>query len=138
MTSRRFLLDTSVWISALRKDGLQSVQDRVRHILLHGQVFTAGIIRLELLSGAKTDAEFKRLQTRLDALDDAPADHSLWQSAARLAFSLRRQGLTIPATDVLIAACALKTASCLVHADRHFDLIAGHCSLEVESMLDYV
>jgi predicted nucleic acid-binding protein len=35
----------------------------------------------------------------------------------------------MPYTDILIAACALRTESTVVHADAHFDLMANHTSV---------
>ena len=61
---------------------------------------------------------------------------SLWERAYDLAFSLRRKGITVPYTDILIAASALIMAATVVHADSHFDLIAHHCDIKVESFVD--
>lgn len=61
---------------------------------------------------------------------------SLWERAYDLAFSLRRKGITVPYTDILIAASALIMAATVVHADSHFDLMGPHCGLKVESFVD--
>ena len=45
-------------------------------------------------------------------------------------------------TDVLIAAAAIDEGAILIHADAHFDLIAGYAGLKpglkVESLVSYV
>jgi predicted nucleic acid-binding protein len=46
---------------------------------------------------------------------------------------LRGSGVTVPLMDVLIAAVAISSGAVLVHRDRHFDLIAEHAPLHVES-----
>ena len=138
MPNNFFLVDTSVWIFALRKNFIPPIKDRVSHLLREDVVLTNGMIKLELLGGTKTEKEFQRLKVRLDALDIVETSTSLWESAYAIAFKLRRGGITVPYTDILIAACALQTESTLVHADAHFDLMASHIGLRVESFVQAV
>ena len=135
MKAELFLVDTSAWILALRKSYLPVVKDRIDHLLKEDTVLTTGIIKLELLGGVKTQKEFNRLKSRLDVLEEVQMDESLLNSAYTFAFDLRRAGLTIPSTDILIAACAMEAQAILIHADAHFDLIAGQFPLCVESFV---
>jgi predicted nucleic acid-binding protein len=136
MPNNLFLVDTSVWILALRKDFLPDVKDRVAYLLKENAIITSGMIKLELLGGTKEEKEFQRLKIRLDALEMVETNTSLWERAYDLAFSLRRKGITVPYTDILIAASALIMAATVVHADSHFDLIAHQCDIKVESFVD--
>ncbi len=43
--------------------------------------------------------------------------------------------ITIPFTDLLIAAVALESGAVLLHRDRHFDYIASQSALKVESLV---
>ena len=133
MTNNPFLVDTSAWLLALRKNFLPKVKDRIDHLLKEDVVITTGIVKLEILGGTKTEREFQRLKTRLDALDAVETDVELWDRAYGLAFKLRRKGVTLPYTDILIAACALNAKAIILHADAHFDLISKHIELKVES-----
>jgi predicted nucleic acid-binding protein len=90
---------------------------------------------LELLGGTRTEKEYQRLKSRLDALDLVETDNALWEQAYGLAFKLRRKGLTVPYTDILIASSALRIKATVVHADLHFDLIRKHIGLKVESFV---
>jgi len=135
MPNKFFLIDTSAWILALRRSFVPEVRDRIDRILRDDEVLTTGIIKLEILGGAKTEAEYKRLKNRFDALDTVATDDDLWQNASDLAFNLRRKGVTVPSTDIVIAACAIHARATLVHADKHFDSIARHSSLNVESFI---
>ena len=135
MRDEFFLVDTSAWILALRKDYLPAVRDRIDQLLGENAVFTTGMVKLELLGGTKTEDEFRRLKNRLDALDGIMGDDSLWDKAGELSFQLRRKGCTVPYTDILIAACALSAECTLIHADGHFDLMAGRVGLKVESFV---
>jgi predicted nucleic acid-binding protein len=138
MQNRTFLVDTSAWILALRKDFIDTVKKRIDHLLRENVIVTNGMVRLELLGGTKTEHEFQRLKTRLNALDTIDTDSSLWEEACRVAFQLRRLGVTTPYTDVLIAASAIKAKATVVHADAHFDLMANTIGLEVESYVNEV
>ena len=138
MPNNLFLVDTSAWLFALRRDFIPVVKDRIDHLLKENAIITTGIIKLEILGGTKTQKEFQRLKTRLDALDIVETDTALWEEAYGLAFKLRRKGITVPYTDILIAASALRTESTVVHADAHFDLMANHVRLKVESFVQIV
>ena len=135
MSSDTFLVDTSAWILALRKDFSPEVKERIDHLLKENSIITTDMVKLEILGGTKTESEFLRLKRRLDALDSVDFDTSLWEKSYDLAFQLRRKGVTVPYTDILIAACALKTGSTVVHADAHFDLMASQIDLKVESFV---
>jgi len=138
MPDNLFLVDTSAWLFALRKDFMPEVKDRIDHLLKENAIITTGIVKLEILGGTRTQKEFQRLKTRLDALDMVETDTALWEEAYKLSFEFRRKGITVPYTDILIAACALRTESTIVHADAHFDLMANHISLKVESFVQIV
>ena len=127
------LVDISAWIFALRRNPFLKLKSRIDHLLEIDNVFIVGMVRLELLGGTKTKEEFDRLKNRLDALYEISTDAKLWSSAGQLAFDLQRKGLTIPSTDILIASAAIQCNTILLHADSHFDLIAGQTELKVES-----
>lgn len=133
MPNDLFLVDTSVWLFALRKDPIPDIRNRIDSLLREDLVITTGIIKLEILAGAKTEKEYRRLKSRFDALDHIETDDDIWRSACEHGFRLRRKGLTIPSTDVVIAACALRAQAVLLHADAHFDLMARPLGLQVES-----
>lgn len=129
------LIDTSAWILALRPDGSPEAREEVRRLLESSRAATAGIVMLELLSGTRSQREFRELREELGALRLLDITSATWERAYRLGYDLRRAGLTIPSVDVLIAALALEHECSLLHADRHFDLIAEHHPLSVRSLL---
>jgi predicted nucleic acid-binding protein len=135
MPNNRFLVDTSVWLFALRKDPIPEIRDRIDALLREDLVITTGIIKLEILAGVRSEKEYKRLEMRLDALDQVETGSDLWRCACEYGFRLRREGLTVPSTDVLIAACAKEEEAVLLHADAHFDLMARPLDLRVESQI---
>lgn len=132
------LIDTSVWIFALKKNYNSYVKERVEQILTESEVAINGIIELELLGGTKSENEYNRLKNRIDALYYIDATKSLWDSASRLAFDLKRKGVSIPSTDIFIASSTLHEKAILLHADSHFDTIAEHSRLKVESLVSRI
>ena len=135
MSNRVVLVDTSVWILALRKSPLAPVRDEVDHLLAENRVAIVPMIRLELLGGIKSANEFERLKGRLDALRQIPADEANWEIAAELSFKLRQRGKVIPYADILIGSAAILANALLLHADRHFDLMAEDTDLCVRSLV---
>jgi hypothetical protein len=133
MRDERTLIDTSAWIFALRKDFLPEIKDRIDILLRENLVLTTGIIRLELLAGTKNEKDYDRLKSRLFSLESIETDESLWEAACGLGFKLRRNGLTVPHTDIMIASCAMTFGCILLHADHHFDRIAEYTDLKSES-----
>ena len=136
MQSSLYLLDTSVWLDVLPPGGTNSdLRIRVDALLTADRVATTEMVRLELLGGARTEQEWDRLKDYLSALHQLPVEEETWQEAAQMGFQLRRQGVTVPFTDLIIGAVAVKSDAVLLHRDRHFDLMAQHVPLHVESYL---
>ena len=119
------LIDTSAWILALRKGVSSRAMYEVDRRIADNQATTTGIIMLELLSGTRTEREYQELKEDLEALIQLETLYKTWERASHLAYELRRKGLTVPATDVLIMTVAVESGCSLLHADHHFDLMAG-------------
>lgn len=134
MSPDRFLVDTSVWLEVLPpgRSG-DALRQRVDELLAGDQVATTGMVRLELLGGARSESERVRLGQLLSALHLLPVTEEHWGKAAWMGFQLRKQGISVPFTDLLIGAVALGGGAVVLHRDRHFDLMASHLSLKVES-----
>ena len=119
----RILIDTSAWIDAFRKDGDQEIRRSVRGITAEGRAVLCDMVRVELWNGAGGTAERKMLRELEKNLECLPTSSEVWSCAIDLARSCRRRGLTIPATDLVIAACASHHEVGLLHHDTHFDQI---------------
>jgi predicted nucleic acid-binding protein len=117
------LVDASVWIDFLRGD-----DDTVRALNLlikSGRVVVCGQVLQEVLQGSRDDKAFAKLEghMRLWHLEaEEPAD---FIEAARVFARLRWKGVTIPPTDCLMAAIALRRKLLLYANDRDFDDIPG-------------
>jgi predicted nucleic acid-binding protein len=120
--SDRYLIDSSVWIFALRTKYIPEIKSYVERMIDADKVVINPIIKLELLAGTKTRNEFARLKLRLDSLQEIPIDQEIWEDTQKMAFDLRKKGLKIPLIDTLILSCAKIHKITLVHRDKHFDL----------------
>ncbi|MBI4311310.1 MAG: PIN domain-containing protein [Chloroflexi bacterium] len=130
------LIDTSVWIEVLStRRSNAPLGQRVRQLVLADQAATTGPVRLELLRGSRTQQEWEQFDDVLEGLRYLVVADETWTSAARLGSQLARLGLTLPIPDLLIAAVAIDENATLLHRDRHFDLMAAHVPLKVESAL---
>jgi len=130
MSPERFLVDTTLWVKFLR--GLDSgLRERLSSLTLEDRVFTCDIIIMEILRGALSEKNYSALREDLVALPQLAIDHAIWEEAWKMAFVLRKKGANVPAVDIIIAAVASHNKCILMHADKHFGLIAKHTNLKV-------
>jgi predicted nucleic acid-binding protein len=118
------LVDTSSWIHFLRPDGDGDVRGRVEAALRTGTARWCPLVRLELSNGAGGERERKVLREFERVIPELVIDAEVWGDACDLARRCRAAGVTVPATDILIAACARHHGALLEHADADFDAIA--------------
>jgi len=118
------LVDTSSWIHSLRPDGDAAVRRRVESLVRSGEACWCPMVRLELWNGARGKHESRVLRDLEERLQELEIGPEVWETARDLALKARGGGFTIPATDILIAACARRHGAGIEHADEHFDMLA--------------
>lgn len=123
-------IDTSLWIEALRRGGPPSTRAAVAGAVEAGLAVINGLVRAELLRGARDEEEFHRLSLLLEAAVCVPVSTATLDGAARLGFDLRRASVTVPTIDLIVAAAAITQEALLLHCDRHFEMIASHSALQ--------
>jgi len=111
----KLLVDTSVWSLALRRKdagSLSSDEQKLRSELTHaiqdGRVAMIGLIRQELLSGIKGQAQFEKVKSALAPFVDEQIDTADHEHAARLYNECRSQGFDVGPVDMLICAVAVR------------------------------
>ena len=124
------LVDTSVWIDFFRGDRV--AVDRLDPLLVAGEVGMCGPVLAEVLSGAPSYAEWKRLERLLGALDWLPLPLDVWRRAAEARFNLARRGTQAALVDLLIALVAIEADAALHTRDRDFERIAEVLPLRLE------
>ncbi len=65
------LVDSSIWIEFFRRPD-SSVSLVLDHLLAHRLVCTTGLIKAEVVPGARSPRDFRRLSSLFDALPLAP------------------------------------------------------------------
>ena len=119
------LVDTSAWIHQMRAKGDPAVRARVEALLRAGEAAWCAMVRLEIWAGVGNEREWRILREYEAVVPDLPIDEAAWQAACDLGSRARRAGKTIPASDILICACARQHGVAIEHADAHFDMLAG-------------
>jgi predicted nucleic acid-binding protein len=117
------LADTSAWTNRERRDAVRAAFDAR---LLSGQIATCPPVKLELLSSARTAAEFDRLAALTDGLPQIPVDVPVWDRAVVVWRELIQRGRhrQVAQTDLVVAAAAELAGVPLCHYDRDFEVIA--------------
>jgi len=122
------LVDTSSWIHFLRPDGDLDVRARVDAALRAGTARWCPLVRLELWNGAGREREKKVLREFARLIPELAIEAETWSEARDLARRCGAAGVSVPAADILIAACARHHGAQLEHADGDFDAIARVCA----------
>jgi predicted nucleic acid-binding protein len=104
----------------LRPNGDATVRERVKRSLDAGEACWCPVIRLELWNGAGGERDKKVLRDFERLLPELGIDDAVWRVAFDLARRARSTGVSVPATDILIAACARHHRVELEHADSDF------------------
>jgi predicted nucleic acid-binding protein len=114
------LLDTSLWIEALRENGDTACKRLVEDSLASGRACWMPMIRLELWNGARGERERRALREFEAVLTDLEVGPKVWEAAFDMARRARKSGLTVPAADLLIVACARHHGVEVESIDSHF------------------
>jgi predicted nucleic acid-binding protein len=121
--------DSSALIEYYRRGGSPTVQEAVAAAISEDALAFNGIIFVEVVGFAADERERQALLASFGAFHRLALDDADFDLAASIGFDLRRRGRTVPATDLIIAACAIRARAELLHVDDHFDEIAGVSSL---------
>lgn len=113
------LIDTSYWIEYINRPGSEHME-AVAGLIREDRAATTGIVLSELLQGARTAAEMRRVRTSLEAVVWVETNEHLYGRAGEIGFELRRRGITIPITDCIVAAAAESVGGNLLTLDGHF------------------
>jgi len=113
------LVDSSVWIEALRRDGQINVKLALEGLLEEYEASWCGPVKLEVFGGARIQ-DRPALEEYFHCLPYYPMRDDAWESAKKLAWRLRDRGCTVPWNDILIAALSVKACCRIYSVDKHF------------------
>lgn len=117
------LIDTSAWVEFFR--GTSQTADLVAELIEAGRAAICGVTYYELLQGAKSDDEESRLTHALSALPYMEITRNVWIRAGNLSADLRKKGITLPLSDLVMGAVALEQNFHVLTLDEHFQSIPG-------------
>jgi predicted nucleic acid-binding protein len=123
------LVDSSALIEYYRPAGSPAVQAIIAEAIASERVAINGIIQVEIVAYAPNEASYRKLRADFQAFHWLDVGSEEFALATELGFQLRRQGITIPPTDLIIAASGIQAGATLYHVDGHYDLIAQHSNL---------
>ncbi|MBZ5580258.1 MAG: PIN domain-containing protein [Acidobacteriia bacterium] len=135
----KVLVDTSVWSLALRRKA-RDLNQRERflvreltELVREGRAGIIGLIRQELLSGIKTNAQFEELRKALRAFPDEPVGVEDHEAAAKAGNACRAKGIAVSVVDILICAVARRRDMAVLTTDPDFNNYARELALKLHS-----
>ena len=126
------LVDSSVWVDYF--NGVTGPHTNLLdRLLLKERILIGDIILTEVLQGFRSDTDFRKARTLLDALEYCPMlGKEIALQSAQNYRKLRRAGVTVRKTiDVVIATFCIVNRHRLLHTDRDFDAIEKLLGLKV-------
>lgn len=87
------------------------------------EIGICGIVKSELLHGAKTDDEAGNMIKTFTSFELITIDEYDWEFSGLMLQTIRSQGFTMPVTDVLIAYLGIKYDIPVWTKDHHFKII---------------
>lgn len=130
MANKPVLVDTSCWIEYFNRPGAEAAT-AVEVLVCDDRAALTGVVLAELSQGVRTERELSELHAALGAVVWIEATRETYARAGKLAFELRRKGITAPITDCVIAAASESAGGCILTLDAHFQEIAEISSLVV-------
>lgn len=129
-----YLVDTSVWSLALRRDnpGSEPEVEALKRALGSGEeIFITGLVLQELLQGFNKPKAYNRIVEYFAVLPCILPDRDDHIKAAELRNLCRRKGIQIGTIDALLASLCIERNIQILTTDRDFSQIAKHSALKV-------
>jgi predicted nucleic acid-binding protein len=128
--------DSSAWVELLRETQSQPHRTLRRLLEENAPIAVTEVVVLELLAGAASSSERRRLRSILLAFPVLPLRGLAgYEAAAELYASCRRAGETVRRLlDCVIAVPAIEAGASVLHANRDFEAIARHSPLRIEPL----
>ena len=123
MAEESVLVDSSIWIHGFGSRATEDLKNRLMGLLETDCVIITEMVRLEVVAGARSAAEFGKYRADFESIRCFEATRQDWRSAEDLSLTLNRAGSKVGAADLLIAAVAISHQVPLWHADSDFERI---------------
>ncbi len=126
-----YLVDTSLWVEFLRGEKT-AIRKRLETLLDENRAVVAGIILAELLTGIRKEKDRHFLEECFLGLPCLESTTEMFSLAGTMGASLRKKGITLPLSDLLVAALAKKHGLTVLTLDHHFQILARPLGVQME------
>ena len=126
-----YLVDTSIWVEFLRGEKT-AIKKRLENLLDENRAVVTGIILAELLTGIANEKEQRFLEECFLGLPFLEATREIFATAGKMGAVLRKKGITMPLSDLLIAALAKTHSLTVLTQDNHFQTLARPLGVQME------
>ncbi len=120
------LIDTSAWIDFFRSNS-GSAGDLVTDLIRRDNAYITGPVIAELLHGVRGKKEASLLNFLFATIPYLEINQNDWNMTGNTLQKLRKNGLSIPLTDVLIASVAIRNNMAVLTLDKHFQHLTVEC-----------
>jgi len=118
------VVDTSAWIPFFNRPD-STPKYIIEDLIDRGEAAIVGVVLAELLQGCRSPGERAELKEALLALPYLGVSQATWIAAGEISGGLLRKGITLPLTDLIIAAVAIEHRCSVYSLDAHFQRIPG-------------
>ena len=126
-----YLVDTSVWVEFLRGKKT-AIKKRLEKLLDENRAAVSGIILAELLTGISSEKDQDFLEESFLGLPYLETTRDIFAMAGKMGAALRKKGITMPLSDMLIAALAKAHGLTVLTLDNHFKTLARPLGVQME------
>src|SRR4030042_4394187 len=118
----KVLVDTSVWSLALRRsnDIENKYVEELEELIKEVRAQLVGQVRQELLSGIKSEKQYKILKNHLRAFKDLSIETEDYELAADYFNKARKKGIQGSNTDFLLCAISIRHRMPIFTTDKDF------------------
>lgn len=131
---KEIVVDTSVWISALRGTSIPLLEEALKG----GRVLLPPLVLAELISGTKNPKEEAKLTQFLSYIPLHPVGRSHWRKVGILRAKLASKGFATSIPDCHVAQCCLEAEADLLTLDKIFAKISSAVGLRLIPLLQSV
>ncbi len=117
------IADTCIWIEYFRDEPV--IAKKMADLIQESVVYMCGIVLYELFQGVKNANEKALLEEAFKGLSFIEMSRQTWLNAATLAKDLKKEGTTLPPSDIFLAQLAIENKLKVFTVDTHFKKIPG-------------
>ena len=116
------MIDSSCWIKFFRNSD-KNVADKVQYLIENDNACICGIIELELVQGIKSEKQKRQVEELFSYIKYSDLQRRDFINAGSRIRDLRKKGITLAPSDVLIAELCIRNSITLYSLDKDFDII---------------